>query len=248
MDEQEIAKYKEQLRLRKLGVAIYELQTILGQKISAAEKTQKAKNYYLKIDNAVKGEGVILDLMYKITGEKINAENYQKPLKTPPNPIRKNQTALNNYLQEKQIQAKTKPTTLAKQTASKTTVTAPVTQPPKQNSFPITTYLSIRDIYEEDDETFFKKGRDKTVSNSIFVIHQISATEATFETYKEMKTNFFNSFYRSLSGFVFAFNVVGSPSFEDDKVETIEKGKLTKENEYWRVTQKAKIEFKKAEE
>lgn len=245
MDEQEIAKYKEQLRLRKLGVAIYELQTILGQKVNAAEKTQRAKDYYRKIDNAIKNEGVILDLMYKITGEKINAEEYKIPVKRPPNPIRKNQTALNQYLQQ---QTKTEVKTEIKQTISNPVNTNPVREAPKKAAFPITTYLSIRDIHIEDDEMFFKKGRDKAVSNSIFVIHQISDSEATFETREEIKTNFFNSFYRSLSGFVFAFDVMGSPSFEDDMVETLEKGKLIKENEYWRVTQKAKIEFKKAEE
>ena len=56
MDDKEIAKFKEQLRLRKLGVAMYELQTILGQKISAEEKTQRANKYYNTIDNAVKQE------------------------------------------------------------------------------------------------------------------------------------------------------------------------------------------------
>ena len=246
MDEQEIAKYKEQLRLRKLGVAIYELQTILGQKINAAEKTQRAKDYYRKIDNAIKNEGVILNLMYKITGEKINAEDFQKTVKQQPNPIRKNQTALHEHLKAGQMVAKTQ---AQLEQLPKSIPTIPNTKLAQQaTTFPITNYLSIRDVHTEDDETFFKKGRDKVVSNTIFVIHQISEMEATFETYKEMKTNFFNSFYRSLSGFVFAFDVVGSPSFEDDTVETLEKGKLIKENEYWRVTQKAKIEFKKAEE
>ncbi|WP_338760080.1 hypothetical protein WAF17_12915 [Bernardetia sp. ABR2-2B] len=241
MTEQEIAKYKEQLRLRKLGVAIYELQTILGQKISATEKTQQAKKYYQKIDNAIKNEEVILDLMHKITGEKINVEEYKTPVKTQPIPIRKNQAILDELLQSEETKQPPKP-----QTQNPPITEIP--QPIASNSFPITTYLSIRDIHKEDDETFFKKGRNKAVSNSIFVIHQTSNTEATFETCKEIKTNFFNSFYRSLSGFVFAFEVVGSPSFEDDKVETLEKGKLTKKNDYWKVTQKAKIQFKKEEE
>ncbi|AFM04198.1 hypothetical protein Fleli_1800 [Bernardetia litoralis DSM 6794] len=226
MDDNEIAKFKEQLRLRKLGVAMYELQTILGQKISAEEKTQRANNYYKTLDNGIKNEGTILNLMYKITGQKIEAKEY-----TPP---------INQQLQTNEVENTAQPKS---QTQNQN-----ISAPTQITTFPITSYLSIRDVEEQDDEKLLKQGRDKPVSNSIFVINQISSTEATLETYKEMKTNFFNSFYRSLSGFVFAFEVIGSPSFEDDAVETVEKGKLIKEDEYWKIEQKSKIQFKKEEE
>ena len=249
MDANEIEKYKEQLRLRKIGVAMYELQTILGQKMSLGEKTEKAKTYYRKIDNALKSETAILSLMYKITGKKINVEEYTVPIKQQPIPIRKNQTALIQKLQNKEVENREKTqtqsqhllkTNSSQQAEKKKTIQAV--------TFPTISYLSIRDIEEQNDEKFFKQGRNKPVSNSIFVIHQISTIEATLETYKEMKTNFFNSFYRSLSGFVFAFEVIGSLSFKDDAVVTVEKGKLIKEGEFWKIEQKAKIQFKKEEE
>ncbi len=231
MDDKEIAKFKEQLRLRKLGVTMYELQTILGQKISAEEKTQKANKYYKTLDNGIKQEGAILNLMYKITGQKIEPQEYIPPINAQSIPIRKNQAILNQKLQKNQ-----KP---SNQNSSK---------PIKSEILTTNYYLSISDITKIDDDIFFKKGRNKPVSNSIFIIKQTSNTEATLEIYKEIKTNFFNSFYRSLSNFIFAFEVVGSPSFEDNSVETIEKAKLIKEGEYWKVQQKAKIKFKKEEE
>ncbi|WP_338815106.1 hypothetical protein V9L05_08340 [Bernardetia sp. Wsw4-3y2] len=240
MDDNEIAKFKEQLRLRKLGVAMYELQTTLGQKISAEEKIQRANNYYKTLDNGIKNEGAILNLMYRITGQKIEPKEYTPPVNQQPVPIRKNQAIINQQLQTNEVEntAQTKPQTQNQNISAPTQIT----------TFPITSYLSIRDVEEQDDEKLLKQGREKPVSNSIFVINQISSTEATLETYKEMKTNFFNSFYRSLSGFVFAFEVIGSPSFEDNAVETVEKGKLIKEGEYWKIEQKAKIQFKKEEE
>ncbi|WP_338793711.1 hypothetical protein [Bernardetia sp. MNP-M8] len=240
MDDKEIAKFKEQLRLRKLGVAMYELQTILGQKISAEEKIQRANNYYKTLDNGIKNEGAILNLMYRITGQKIEPKEYTPPVNQQPVPIRKNQAIINQQLQTNEVEntAQTKPQTQNQNISVPTQIT----------TFPITSYLSIRDVEEQDDEKLLKQGREKPVSNSIFVINQISSTEATLETYKEMKTNFFNSFYRSLSGFVFAFEVIGSPSFEDNAVETVEKGNLIKEGEYWKIEQKAKIQFKKEEE
>ncbi len=240
MDDNEIEKFKEQLRLRKLGVAMYELQTTLGQKISAEEKIQRANNYYKTLDNGIKNEGAILNLMYRITGQKIEPKEYTPPVNQQPVPIRKNQAIINQQLQTNEVENTVQP---KPQTQNQN-----ISTPTQITTFPITSYLSIRDVEEQDDEKLLKKGRDKAVSNSIFVINQISSTEATLETYKEMKTNFFNSFYRSLSGFVFAFEVIGSPSFEDNAVETVEKGKLIKEGEYWKVKQKAKIQFKKEEE
>ncbi|WP_375563290.1 hypothetical protein ACE193_12310 [Bernardetia sp. OM2101] len=247
MDDNEIAKFKEQLRLRKLGVAMYELQTTLGQKISAEEKIQRANNYYKTLDNGIKYEGAILNLMYRITGQKIEPKEYTPPVNQQPVPIRKNQAIINQQVQTNQVKNTASPQT---QNISKPNLSQPVQEKKTIQivTFPIKTYLSIRDIEEQDDQKLLKQGRDKAVSNSIFVINQISSTEATLETYKEMKTNFFNSFYRSLSGFVFAFEVIGSPSFEDNAVETVEKGKLIKEGQYWKIEQKAKIQFKKEEE
>ena len=240
MDDKEIEKFKEQLRLRKLGVAMYELQTTLGQKISAEEKIQRANNYYKTLDNGIKNEGAILNLMYRITGQKIEPKEYTPPVNQQPVPIRKNQAIINQQLQTNEVENTVQP---KPQTQNQN-----ISAPTQITTFPIRSYLSIRDVEEQDDEKLLKKGRDKAVSNSIFIINQISSTEATLETYKEMKTNFFNSFYRSLSGFVFAFEVIGSPSFKDNAVETVEKGKLIKEGEYWKVKQKAKIQFKKEEE
>ena len=242
MDDNEIAKFKEQLRLRKLGVAMYELQTTLGQKISAEEKIQRANKYYKTLDKGIKHEGAILNLMYRITGEKIEIEEYTPPVHQQPIPIRKNQAALNQKLQNQNIE-KSKIEEI-----TQPQVQIQETKPIQTATFPTKSYLSISDIEENDEDKFFKKGRNKSVSNSIFLINQISDTEATLETYKEMKTNFFNSFYRSLSGFVFAFEVIGSPSFEDNAVETVEKGILIKEGEFWKIKQKAKIKFKKEEE
>lgn len=247
MDDNEIAKFKEQLRLRKLGVAMYELQTISGQKITPEEKTQRANSYYNTIDNAVKQEKNILDLMYKITGQKIEVKEYTPPVNQQPIPIRKNQSILNQQLQTNQVENTASPQT---QSVPKPNLSQPVQEKKtiQTVTYPIKSYLSISDVEEQDDQKFLKQGRDKPVSNTIFVIKQISGAEATLETYKEMKTNFFNSFYRSLSGFVFAFEVIGSPSFEDNAVETVEKGKLIKEGQYWKIEQKAKIQFKKEEE
>lgn len=243
MDDKEIAKFKEQLRLRKLGVAMYELQTILGQKISAEEKTQRANKYYKTLDKGINHEGAILNLMYRITGQKIEPQEYIPPVNQQPVPIRKNQAILNQKLQTNQAQKTVEVKPQVHKLPKKE-----VLEPTPTTIFPIISYLSISDIQEIDDEKFFKKGRNKPVSNSIFIIKQTSNTEATLEIYKEIKTNFFNSFYRSLSSFVFAFEVIGSPSFEDNTVETVEKGKLIKEENYWKVEQKAKIQFKKEEE
>lgn len=247
MDDNEIEKFKEQLRLRKLGVAMYDLQTILGQKISAEEKTQRANNYYQILDNVIKQEQNVLDLMYKITGQKIEVKEYIPPVNKQPIPIRKNQALLNQQLQAHQAKNTENPLT---QSSSKTDIhqSTEEKQFTQISTFPITSYLSIRDIQEQDDEKFLKQGRDKPLSNSIFVIQQISDTEATLETHKDMKSNFFNSFYRSLSELIFAVEVIGSPSFEDNAVETVERGKLIKEQNYWKVEQKAKIQFKKEEE
>jgi len=102
-------------------------------------------------------------------------------------------------------------------------------------------YLSSNDSLEKVKE--LKTGRNKSVSSTIFIIEQISENEATLETYPNMQSNFFTSFYHALYNFEFAFDVMKRPSTAPTLVKTIQKGKLIKERNVWKVVEKAKIEF-----
>jgi hypothetical protein len=102
-------------------------------------------------------------------------------------------------------------------------------------------YLSSKDSLEKVKE--LEAGRNKAFSSTIFIIEQISENEATLETYTDIKSSFFTSFYHTLYNFEFAFDVLKRPSTAPTSVKTKEKGKLIKERNIWKVVEKAKIEF-----
>ncbi len=216
MTDEEIANYKEQARLKQLGVALYELNLINGQKIDKEQKKQKATQLYSSFDQSTKEEQKILDLMFLLTGTKIKIKAKQEVIKSATTSIRIDSEKLETVEKEE-----------LEQTASFSTK-----------------YLSIKDIQQEDKEnSLFKTGRERAVSNTIFVIQQLSENEATFETYQDIKSNFFTSFYRSINDFDFAFEIVGLPSFSSTTVKTLKKGKLMRREEFWQVVEKAKLEF-----
>jgi hypothetical protein len=258
MTEEEVQKFKEGVRLQNLGKALYQLNFINGQKNTTEIKIKEATKFYQTLDKSTKEEAKILDLMFQITGTKITIE-IEKPIfivKQVKEELQK-ETPKPSVIIEKQIEKETKVATIVVE--KKIEIDTKEIELPKADEYQndyleekyteaessySKRYLSIKDVVENPKEgKFLKTGRERAMSNTLFVIQQISETEAIFSTYQDITSNFFTSFYRSLSDFDFAFKVVGVSSLSSISVKTIKKGFLLKNGEVWRVKQKAKIEF-----
>jgi len=244
MTEEEIQKLKEGVRLQNLGKALYQLNLINGQKYDIETKIKEANKFYQTLDKSTKQEPKILDLMFQITGMKIMIATKEKPVIIEKQI--KTEVKTDNIVIQKEIEIDTEEIELPKTDQYQNDYLEEKYIEAESN-YP-KSYLSIKDVEVITKEntkvkSFLKTGRERAMSNTLFVIQLISATEAIFSTYRDITSNFFTSFYRSLSDFDFAFEVIGLSSLSSTHVKTIQKGFLIKNGEVWEVKQKAKIKF-----